>query len=138
MDGSIDALSAVQMNKNVEGLDASAKYILKQKEFLSVILHLAVPEYEDYTQEEIMGFIEGSTISVGETELSNHQTNTVVSGENTEFKILNEKVSYFDILFKAVNPILSDQSEIAVNLHINIEPQLNYKPGYPIEKRGIY
>ena len=55
MDGSIDALSAVQMNKNVEGLDASAKYILKQKEFLSVILHLAVPEYEDYTQEEIMG-----------------------------------------------------------------------------------
>ena len=52
MDGSIDALSAVQMNKNVEGLDASAKYILKQKEFLSVILHLAVPEYED--KEEFM------------------------------------------------------------------------------------
>ena len=57
MDGSIDALSAVQMNKNAEGLDASAKYILRQKDFLSVILHLAVPEYEDYTQEEIMGFI---------------------------------------------------------------------------------
>lgn len=25
-----------------------------------------------------------------------------------------------------------------VNLHVDIEPQLEYSPGYPVEKRGIY
>ena len=28
--------------------------------------------------------------------------------------------------------------EITVNLHFDIEPQTTYRPGYPIEKRGLY
>lgn len=28
--------------------------------------------------------------------------------------------------------------QLSGNLHIDVEPQRNYKPGYPIEKRGIY
>ena len=43
----------------------------------------------------------------------------------------------FDTKFRAVNPELSDR-KITVNLHIDIEPQRTYRPGYPIEKKGVY
>ena len=33
--------------------------------------------------------------------------------------------------------MLSDE-KILINLHIDIEPQKNYRPGYAIEKRGLY
>lgn len=38
--------------------------------------------------------------------------------------------------FRARNPRLS--SCVSVNLHINFEVQKDYRPGYPIEKRGMY
>ena len=43
----------------------------------------------------------------------------------------------FDMLFRAKNPTLSTET-IMVNLRVDVEPQKDYKPGYPIEKRGIY
>lgn len=39
--------------------------------------------------------------------------------------------------FRAKNPRLSG-GEVVVNLYIDVEPQKNYRPGYPIEKRGMY
>lgn len=131
----MDALSAIQISKNVGGLDTACKTILRNKEFLAVILKYVVEEYKEYTTEEIMDFIEsGSIIS---PEVTTGRTNTQISGENTEFSQLNEKTSKFDILFKTKNPKLSTE-KISVNLIIDIEPQKNYQPGYPIEKRGIY
>lgn len=35
------------------------------------------------------------------------------------------------------NPRLSTP-DLLVNLHIDLEPQKDYRPGYPIEKRGVY
>ncbi len=39
--------------------------------------------------------------------------------------------------FKPKTPLLSTE-DIQINLHIDVEPQKTYTPGYPIEKRGIY
>lgn len=55
----------------------------------------------------------------------------------TEFIQLNEKTSNFDIAFKALNPLLT-KGVIAVNLHIDMEPQKNYSLPYSVEKRGMY
>ena len=136
--GSLEALSALELNKGMEGLDASTKNLLHQKEFLSVILMLAVKEFEGYSAREIMDFIEPSSISIEDTDVSNGRTNAQIEGDAAEFNVLHEKVSYFDILFKAKNPKLSEKNGFLVNLHIDIEPQKDYKPGYPIEKRGLY
>ena len=39
--------------------------------------------------------------------------------------------------FRVVNPELSG-GEVIVNLHVDVEAQKTYRPGYSIEKRGIY
>lgn len=136
VDGNLGVANAIQLSKDFEGYDTISKEFLKNKEVLAVILQEAVSEYQGYTKKEIMDFIEGSSIS-SNTDVSNGRTNTRIRGENTEFNVLNEKTSNFDILFRAVNPVLSND-KLLVHLHIDIEPQKNYKPGYPIEKRGIY
>ena len=46
-------------------------------------------------------------------------------------------MSKFDIRLKAKNPKLSKE-KIVIKLHIDVEPQKTYRPGYPIEKRGMY
>lgn len=83
-----------------------------------------------------MEFIETDSITESE-EVSTGRTNTLLRGDNPEFVQLNEKTSNFDVMFRAKNPRLS-KGKVIVNLHINIEPQKTYRPGYPIEKRGIY
>ena len=50
---------------------------------------------------------------------------------------LNEKTSNFDLAFRAKNPLLSTE-DVLVSLHVDVEPQKTYRPGYPIEKRGLY
>lgn len=83
-----------------------------------------------------MGFIEGDSITDAK-EVTPGRTNTRIQGDAKEFGTLNEKLSNFDTWFKAVNPKLTSK-EITVKLHVDIEPQHTYRPGYPIEKRGIY
>jgi hypothetical protein len=61
----------------------------------------------------------------------------VLSGEATEYQVLNEKTSMFDIAFSALNPVLSN-TKMHVKLYFDEEPQKTYRPGYPIEKRGYY
>ena len=61
----------------------------------------------------------------------------MIEGAPTEFAELNEKRSVFDIRFRMLNPLLSTE-KLAVNLYVDIEPQKNYRPGYPVEKRGLY
>ncbi len=133
--GSIEALNAIQITQKVAGLDIACKTILKNKEFLAVILKYVAEEYKECTISEIMDFIEKETIT--SPELTTGRTNTQIAGDNLEFSQLNEKTSKFDILFRVKDPKLSTE-EIQVNLMVDIEPQKNYQPGYPIEKRGIY
>lgn len=134
--GSIGAASAFQLTEEIDAFDKQSKKLFRYKEVLAVILQGTVDEYKGYSKDEIMGFIEENSITE-ETEVSGGRTNARIDGENTEFAELGEKTSFFDVLFKAKNPKLSN-GEVMVNLHINVEPQKDYRPGYPIEKRGIY
>ncbi len=83
-----------------------------------------------------MDFIEERSMNAN-TEVSAGRTYTQVHADNPEYVQLNEKVTYFDLVFRAVNPVLSDCG-VGVCMHIDMEPQKTYRPGYPIEKRGIY
>ena len=134
--GSMDALNAMQLTAQMEGLDAQSKTLFRSKEVLAVILQGVVAEYRDYSRQEVMNFIEVDSIVDGK-EVSVGRTNTQVQGDTTEFVQLNEKVSHFDLAFRAKNPQLS-MAEVLVNLHIDVESQKTYQPGYPIEKRGLY
>lgn len=134
--GSMEVLSSLQITADTAGLDQAGKEIYKNKEVLAVILKGVVREFASYSYEEIMDFIEADSIT-GEEEVSSGRTNTKIQGDDKEFTALNEKVSLFDTKLRAVNPELSDE-KIVVNLHIDIEPQKTYRPGYPIEKRGMY
>lgn len=134
--GSLGVISAFQVTEDMKALDQQCKKLLQYKEVLAVILKDTVAEYEDYSVPEIMEFIETDTITE-DTEVSGGRTSTRIEGSTTEFPELNEKTSNFDFAFRAKNPCLS-QGEVVVNLHVDMEAQKNYRPGYPIEKRGIY
>lgn len=134
--GSMEVLSSLQTTADTAGLDLASKELYKNKEVLAVILKGVVREYEPYSYEEIMGFIEADSITDA-VEVSPGRTNTRIHGDDKEYTALNEKVSLFDTKLRAVNPELSDE-KIVVNLHIDVEPQKTYRPGYPIEKRGMY
>ncbi|MBD5504478.1 MAG: hypothetical protein HDR09_12310 [Lachnospiraceae bacterium] len=134
--GSMESLSALQITADIEGLDGASKTVLHSKEVLAIILQETVEEYKGYSVSEIMDFIEADSI-MESGEVSTGRTNTQVRGDNPEFVQLNEKTSNFDIIFHAKNPRLSN-GKVIVNLHIDVEPQKTYRPGYPVEKRGIY
>lgn len=133
--GSVEVLNSLQITEECRGFDAASKEILKNKEILAVILKHVVREYQRYSYQEVIRFIEANSIS--SPEVSPGRTHTRISGENKEYQALNEKTSYFDVLFSAVNPELSDE-KVIIKLHMDVESQKDYKPGYPIEKRGIY
>ena len=134
--GSMDVLSAMQLTAETEGLDAQSKTLLRSKEVLAVILQGVVAEYHGYSRQEIMDFIEADSI-VDSKEVSTGRTNTRIQGDSAEFVQLNEKTSNFDLIFRAKNPQLSTE-DVLVSLHVDVEPQKTYRPGYPIEKRGLY
>ncbi len=134
--GSMESLSAMQVTADTEGLDEQSKTLLQYVEVLAVIRRDTITEYKGYSRKEVQEFIEAESI-VSTMEVSPGRTNTKVRGDNTEFIHLNEKTSIFNLAFRAKNPLLSTE-DIQISLHMDIEPQRTYKPGYPIEKRGIY
>lgn len=134
--GNMESLSAMQLTAEMDGLDAESKTLLHNREILAVILQGTIEEYAGYSRKEIMDFIETDSI-VSTREVSTGRTNTQIQGNNVEFVQLNEKTSRFDVMFKAKNPLLS-KGEVLINLHVDVEPQKTYSPGYPIEKRGMY
>ena len=134
--GHMDTLSSMQMTATMEGLDAECKLLLSNREILAIILKETVDEYREYSREEIIDFIEPDSIE-SDREVSPGRTNSQVQQSAQEFAVLNEKVSKFDIRLKAKNPKLSKE-KIVIKLHIDVEPQKTYRPGYPIEKRGMY
>ncbi|MDE7319346.1 MAG: hypothetical protein K2N46_06415 [Lachnospiraceae bacterium] len=134
--GSMKVLSTMQLTKDMAGMDVQSKELLRNKEVLAVILEGVVAEYKGYSRKEIMDFIETDSIT-DETEVSPGRTNTKVLGDSAEFAELNEKVSYFDLAFRAKNPALTEAG-VLVSLHVDVEAQKTYRPGYPIEKRGMY
>ncbi len=136
LQGSIESLNAMQMTEDMKGLDVQSKILLWHAEVLAIILRDTVAEYKGYSWQEVESFIEVESIT-GATEVSPGRTNTKIRRDSTEFSHLNEKTSIFDLAFRAKNPLISTE-DIQINLHIDIESQKTYTPGYPIEKRGMY
>lgn len=134
--GGLETLSSMQLTSDMEGLDAQSKLLMRSKEVLAVILQDVVEEYKGYDRKEIIEFIEAETIT-DTKEVSAGRTNTQVHGDSAEFIQLNEKVTFFDLVFRARSPVLSAKG-MRMNLHIDVESQKSYQPGYPIEKRGLY
>lgn len=131
--GTMSTLSSMQLTADMKGLDAQSKTILRSTEVLAVILRETVTEYKGYSRKEVMDFIEKYSIT-DTKEVSQGRTNTQVRSDNAEFIQLNEKTSLFDLAFRARNPLLSTES-MQISLHMDIESQKTYKPGYPIKKR---
>ena len=134
--GSMEVLNSFQITEGLEGLDHASKELYKNKEVLAIILKGVAREFESYSYQEIMGFIEADSITT-EEDVSPGRTNTRIVGDDKEYTALNEKLSLFDTKFRVVNPELSD-GDVIVNLHVDVEAQKTYRPGYPVEKRGIY
>jgi hypothetical protein len=126
----------MQLTEKTAGLDSASKEMLHNIEIVSFIMQKVVLEYQKYSIDDIKGFIEESTMS-DDTDVSQGRTNTEVRSDNKEYQALNEKTSDFDFTFDARNPELSNK-EMQINIHFDFEPQLDYRPGYYIEKRGIY
>ena len=132
--------SNLQLSEKAAGFDAVGQDMLRNVKVLAYILKHVTTEFKEMGIEEICSYIE---ISETEKEVSPGRTNRVKL-EHSEFKIVGEKTSVFDIFVKVRNPKLS-HGTVKVYLHIDIEPQTDYKPKekagllvYPIEKRGIY
>ena len=134
--GSMEALGAMQVTEDTEGLDIQSKTLLQYAEILAVILRDTVAEYKGYSWKEVAEFIEVDSIT-STTEVSPGRTNTKIRSDTQEYIHLNEKTALFDLAFRARNPQISTE-DIQINLHIDVEPQKTYKTGYPIEKRGMY
>ena len=116
------------------GYDAACKRVLSEKAILARIMKACLEEYKDCNVNEISEkFIEGqpqvSTISVLPDE-----NGTIISGMDTEDKLVREGTVTYDIRFRAIVPNSGEQ----IGLIINIEAQNDFYPGYPLIKRGIY
>ena len=118
-----------------EKLDQTVKRLFARKEILCNILKYTVSEYRDCSLDKIMDCIEGDTLQTGTALVSEDMARTI-RGENPGFSVMDEAAVTFDILFRALIPDREEQ--IKVNLHIDLEIQGDYRPGYPIVKRGIY
>ena len=81
MQGSMGTLSAMQLTADTTGLDAECKALLHRKEVVSIILKGTVEEYEGYSMEEIMGFIEADSMEEAK-EVSAGRTNAQLRGDN--------------------------------------------------------
>lgn len=116
--------------------DEAAKENLQRPELIAPILKAVVPEYKNYTCEDIIGFIIKDSVHDDPVD----DVSTVADLLPTEQSSVSDKLIRYDTRFKIINPRLSDKA-ISVYLHIDLEVQNNYQPSnpsYPIVKRGIY
>lgn len=116
-------------------LDHYCKKILAFKIILAWILKACLPEeFEDYTHEEIASdLIEGSP-SVSEIPVHAEDAASQIVGDNTEDVQFGEGKVTYDISFRVRLP----KQDRIVTVHINVEAQSNYYPGYPMMDRSIY
>ncbi len=135
--GSLAAMRTLKMTDKAPQLDAASKELLSTKEFLAVILKYTVEEFADMGFQEIAAHIEADGDGSKEGVAPGRVDAGRIVGGNTESTVIGEKTAKFDVLFKALNPKLSKGGTTS-HLHIDVEPQNNYRPGYPIEKRGEF
>ena len=120
--------------------DEAAKRLSSQKIVLAYILKGCLPEYQDYTPEEISDrFIEGDP-QIGEAavhadeEISEWEKPERILGLNTEDTAVTAGMVRDDIRFKALLP----KDPERFYLILNIEAQNEQQTWYPLLKRAVY
>lgn len=101
------------------------------------MLQYAIKEYQDYSVDEVIRFINADTIS---DNVAVDDLPAFVKELNVEMSSATEKRVFYDIHFTAKPPNLSTE-DIIVMLHIDFEVQNDYTPSnpkYPITKRAVY
>lgn len=120
-----------------EKYDEACKQTWKLKEVIAPVLQCAIKEYQGYSVDEVIRFINADTIS---DNVPVDDLPVFVKALNAEMSSTTEKRVYYDIHFTAKNPKLSTE-DIIVMLHIDFEVQNDYTPSnptYPITKRAVY
>ena len=118
--------------------DEYVKRILGSRQVLARILKGAVPEYNRYSIDEIIQWIEPD-IEIADTPPQpggKNNFDTRITGENTESKIPGEGTINYDIRFRAFLPGNNETEKI--KLLLNVEAQKNFYLKYHIVTRGIF
>ena len=108
--------------------DAAAKHLLSIREVQAKILKAVVHEVKDYEIEEIMTFIDPTSMEVGKHPLSHF------IGDNTESNILEEGVITYDIRYHLCIP----NEPQPITIIINTEAQKDTPRKYSLVSRGIF
>lgn len=118
--------------------DEHVKRVLGSRQVLARILKGAAAEYEGYSVEEIVSWID-TDIEIARTPLrpgGKVKEDSLITGDNTESKIPGEGCITYDIRFRAWIP--GDEDPSMIKLLINIEAQKSFYLKYRIVTRGIF
>lgn len=114
--------------------DASLKELLANKQFLARIMKRFVPEFADYSLDDIENrYIEPGSVMVSKVGVERNSTN--IEGIANEDTSLNEGRIFYDIVFHACYP---GKDGSFIGLYLIVEAQNSYYKGYPVEMRGMY
>lgn len=130
-----ETIMDLQSVQDQEKYDAACKKVWSHPEIIAPLLKAVVDEYDGYENEDIIKFIGSISDDTPVSDIRN-----VAEELNTEFSSLNEKTVYFDKLFKARNPKLTN-GDVVISLHIDLEFQNEFSKqnlGYNVVKRAIY
>ena len=115
--------------------DNACKKLLSNKIILAWIMKSCLQEYRECTIQEIADkYIEGDLYVSEIPVYPDEETPELIKGLSTEDTTIAEGTVTYDIRFSALIPGTDNR----LSLIINVEPQNNYYPGYPIIKRSIY
>lgn len=139
-----DMAHTIDIASNRAKYDECAKKLLTYKAVIAWILKSCTKEFSEYSVQYICEHCLREEIEISEytvhPDQPNHTGGHMLNGNerittlNAEANAIEEQTIYFDIRFSSMIP---QENEI-IQLIINLEIQLNDKPGYPLVKRGFY
>ena len=86
--------------------DAGMKNLMSNKEIIVPLLQMAVPEFKDCSQEEIVQYLDLSSITKDDfvSDIPDIKSDPKISKEDSELSSLTEKLVRFDVRFRVRNP----------------------------------
>lgn len=120
--------------------DECMRLLLSRRDILANILKSVTDEFKDWELTDIIKILSYDEISiqkvpVDDTTLSEISKKRLDTTQGGSVLSSDEGIRNFDIKFKVKIPMYDTPP---LEMYINIEPQNNTKPGYTIERRGIY
>ncbi len=135
----MDTTEAIIIRNQGDGIaaqyDRAARKILMLKHVIARILKGIVPQFADLSPEEIVKHhIIADSIASG-SPVSLYEDNATISGEDPRTNENDLPENVFDVKFRAR---IREGYEARCFLHIDLEGQLDFEPGYCLAKRANY